>query len=441
MHPAVPDPVVLPREVEQGLGEVARDPGLEQGEELYLGAVLVPAGEVAVLRALAAGETVHGAVHAVVAAVDVTDQVGLHERVVERRVEGGAPVGGAAVDPYGAQLAVPDAASGVGHVRDARVRGDLPAQVGLGAAETDVRDADPHVDIVVSAGVEADVPAGAAARPVGAGGVALSARGGGGPRGQGAVLPGADGGEVPVEGRAEVQPVVALAVVGAPVGAAAAERAGQHRAGHPAVRGVDVDLRVLAAVEGVGDPEEQVGGTVGREGEVGDARPPAHREVGRGARGEPERVAPGYGLLGGVREVGRVHRVLGVGRGRGRDVTDVRHDRDVARRAGVASGSVDMGEAQTADAGDVVPVAVGGPGAGLVAGRAGRGPADHPLREGGAGVGGAVVRRSDQRVHQGRRPLHGGDARVGGERGREGEGGGHEQGGGSAAEPSCCARP
>ncbi len=139
---------------------------------------------------------------------------------------------------------------------------------------------------------------------------------------------------------------------------------------------VDVDVRVLAAVEGVGDAEEQIGRAVAREREVGDARALADGQVGTGAGLEAEGVAAGHGLLVGVREVGGVDGVLGVRGRRGGDVTDERHDRNVARRAGVAAGAVDVGQAQTADARGVVLVAVGRPGAGLVSRRAGRGPGE-----------------------------------------------------------------
>lgn len=218
VHPAVPDPAVLPGEVVQRLGEVPRDPRLEEGEELDLGAVLVPAGEVAVLRPLAALHAVRLPVHAGVAAVGVADQVRLHQRVVERGVERGALRLAAAADARRGQLAVPGGRSRPGHVVDARPRCDLLAEVGLGSGLADVGDPDPHTDVVVGRGVEADPAAGTTPGAVRPGGVPLAAAAAGGARCEGAVTPGARGGEGAVEGGAEVEPVVALAVVGAAVG-------------------------------------------------------------------------------------------------------------------------------------------------------------------------------------------------------------------------------
>lgn len=340
-------------------------------------------------------------VHAHVAAVPVADHVGLLEGVVERGVEGGETVLVAAADPDLLEDLVPGPAAGLRHVLDAGGRGDLGSQVLLGAGQRDVGDAEPHVDDGVGRRVEGDVASGAAAGPARAGQIALAAAGADGPRVQLSVVPRAHGGEGAVEGGAEVQAVVALAVVvgATAVGTPAAERAGLHPAGDLLPRGVDVDVRVLAAVEGVGDPEEQAGGPVLGEGEVGDAGPLRDGEVGGDARVEAHPVAAGLSLLVGVREVRSVCGVLGVGGRRRVHVPDEGHDRHVARRARVAARAVDVGEGEAAQPGGVVRVAVGGGGVGLVARGAGRRPADHPERHGGTGVGVAAVGGADQRVH------------------------------------------
>jgi hypothetical protein len=438
VNPAVPHPAVLPREVVEGLREVPGDPRLQQGEQLYLRPVLVPAREVAVLRPLPALDAMRLAVHARIAAVGVADQVRLHERVVERGVEGGALSRTPAAHAYGPQLAIPCPCSRRGHLIDARPRRYLLAEVGLGARPAHVRDPEPHADIVVRAGVEADPAARAAARAVGTRGVSLTASARGGTGGEGAVLPRTRGRERAVERGAEVEPVVALAVVDTAVGAPSAERAGQHPPAHLAPRPVDLDMGVLAAVERVGDPEEQVGGLVGGEREVGHAGPLGNGEVGAGAGVEPHGVAARHGPLVGVREVRGVHGVRGVGRGRRGDVPDERHDRYVARGPRVAARAVHVGEAQPPQPGRVVLVAVGGARAGLVAPGAGRRPGDHAVREGGTRIGVAPVRRADERIDVrggvGRRV---GGAGRGGDRAGQcgGERGGQRESGGSSAEP------
>ena len=62
---------------------------LQQGQQLDVRAVLVPAGEGPVLRSLPRREAVDLLVAAQVAAVDVVEDVRLQHRVVERGVEGG----------------------------------------------------------------------------------------------------------------------------------------------------------------------------------------------------------------------------------------------------------------------------------------------------------------------------------------------------------------
>src|SRR5690606_20017150 len=152
-------------------------------------------------------------------------------------------VSSATVDPDALQLPIPFPPAGPRHVVDGRRRRDLLPQIGLGAREADVGDADAHPD-GLSVGIESDVAARATARAVRAGRVPLAAAVRGGARRQLVVAPRAVAGEVVVERRAEVQFVVALAVVLPAVGAPATERSGQHPSGYLALLRVDVDVGV-----------------------------------------------------------------------------------------------------------------------------------------------------------------------------------------------------
>jgi hypothetical protein len=89
------------------LGEVTRDVWLQQGQQLDVGAVLIPPGERAVLRSLTRCEPVDLQVAAEVAAVDVVEDVRLQHRVVERGVEGRPLRVGATGDADVLQLAPP----------------------------------------------------------------------------------------------------------------------------------------------------------------------------------------------------------------------------------------------------------------------------------------------------------------------------------------------
>ena len=75
--------------------------GVEEGEQLDLGAVDVPAGEGAVLVVVARADQVDLVVGAPVSAVGVADDVRVEEGVVEGGVEGGAFGFRAAADPDG----------------------------------------------------------------------------------------------------------------------------------------------------------------------------------------------------------------------------------------------------------------------------------------------------------------------------------------------------
>ncbi len=307
VHPAVPHPVVLLGVVEQRLREVPGHHRFQQRQQLDLRPVLVPAGEVAVLRVLPGFQPVRLLVHARVLAVHVTDQVRLLEAVVQRGVEHGA----GAADPHSAQFGVPGALGRGGHLVDRSVR--LGAQVAFGAFERHVGDRQPHAD--PAARGEAHVAAGATPRAVPAGGVALAAGLVGATGLQGVVPPGAGAGDRLVELRHEVQPVVALAVVDPAVRAPPAEGPGQHRTGDPPVCRVQVGLRVRTAVEGVGGPEQQGRRPVGGEAERAGGRALGGGEVGAHPVGQREPVAARGGRLGGVREVAGVPRVGAVGTG------------------------------------------------------------------------------------------------------------------------------
>src|SRR5690606_38338209 len=174
VDPAVPHAAVLPGEVVQRLGVVARDLRLEQREQLGVGAVLVPAGEVAVLHALAALQPVHPHVAAAVAAVGVAGHVRLHVDGVERGVDLGQLGRRAAGDPDGGEPLVPGPAGGGGHRPDVVVPLHLVLEVAPGRGDARVRDADLGQHVLVAGGVEGHVAAGAAAGPVGAGGVPLA---------------------------------------------------------------------------------------------------------------------------------------------------------------------------------------------------------------------------------------------------------------------------
>ncbi len=165
VHPAVPHAAVLPRQVEQGLGEVAGDLRLQQGEQLGVRAVLVPAREVAVLGPLAAAHPVDPLVPARVGAGDVARHVRLQERVVHRGVEGRELLGRAALHAHPPQVLVPVALAPVRDARHGLPGPQLLAQVLLGRLGAGVRQPDPHRDRLRGGGVEGDVapraPAGA----------------------------------------------------------------------------------------------------------------------------------------------------------------------------------------------------------------------------------------------------------------------------------------
>lgn len=206
-----------------------------------------------------------------------------------------------------------------------------------------------------------------------------------------------------------------------------AEVAGGDGAGHGAGRGVDADRRIGGAHLGVGCADQERGGLAGRVGEAAGARAGRRREVGGDPGGQSHLVVAWLGRLVGVTEVGRVHGVLGVARGRGGDLTGVREERDVAAAARTA-GARHVGEAEAADTGGVVLVTAGrGRARGVASGVLGA-PGEHAERGDGAREDVAAVPGADERVDvRGRVPD---EVRWGGG-GRQGRGGaaGREYGG------------
>src|SRR5207248_6028475 len=174
--------------------------------------VLVPAGEGGVLDALPAADPVRLLVEAPVLAVDVAEDVGLQQGVVQRGVEDGLLVGGTATD---ADLTERPAPRVAGPVADPVERGAgrvLCAQVGLGVVLAHVRDADPHADL--RAVGEAQVRPGTLARYRKAVRPHLgTAAGAGGSRRDGTVGPRADRAKRLVELGVEEQGVVAAPVL------------------------------------------------------------------------------------------------------------------------------------------------------------------------------------------------------------------------------------
>ena len=108
-------------------------------------------------------------------------------------------------------------------------------------------------------------------------------------------------------------------------------------------------------------------------------------------------VVAGLRRLVGVAEVGRVHRVLGVARRGGRDLTGVREERDVAAAARAARAG-HVGEAEAPDAGGVVVVAAGGRGTSGVAPGVLRAPGEHAERDDRAREDIAAVSGADERI-------------------------------------------
>lgn len=313
VQPAVPDPAVLPGEFEQRLRDVGAGVRAEQGQQLDLGAVDVPAGEGAVLGLVALAHGMDLLVAASVSAVGVADDVRVQEGVVERGVEGGAVGVGAAADLDRVELVAPGPVGGVLDVGEGPGRRVLGREVGLGARLTDVRDTDLDVH-GAGAGLELHIAARALARdrtPACAESAGAAARFRG-TRAQLVVLPGAGRLEVAVEVGGEVEGVVGALALRVEV---SAEVPGGHGAGDGAGRRVDLDVRSRRAHFRVGGTDQQRGGLVGGVGEAARARAGGRREVGGDAGGEAHLVVAGLRALVGVREVGCVHRVLGVARG------------------------------------------------------------------------------------------------------------------------------
>ncbi|CAM5634575.1 hypothetical protein SVIOM342S_00464 [Streptomyces violaceorubidus] len=285
--------------------------GREQREELGLGAVGVPQRPVLVIgEALGAVDLL---VPAGVAPVDVAADVGREEGPVQGRVEGAAQGVVAAPDLDAVQPLLPGALGAPAHGVE-RVPA-LGAQVERGTARVHVGQGGGGLDGAVLRGVEADV---------GAVPAALRARG------HGAVVPGAVGGEGPVESGDRVDRVR----LGVLAEAASGDR-GAHRA---AVQDLDLGADVL--VQRLAGVEQDVGLVGGREGVAlhAGAFGGGQLRVDTGVEADP--VVAGARLLVVVAEGGGVLRVVRLG-----DVAGGRQYRQVAAESAADAGEVDQGEA------------------------------------------------------------------------------------------------
>ncbi len=273
VRPAVPHAAILVGLVEQRLGDVRADLRLQQGHQLQLRAVHVPTGIVGVLRLLALGQGVNVAVDATVAPVAITEQIGGQQGVVQRGVEHGAFVRGAATDLHLPQLTVPGRARGCLGGSERGTDRAFAAQVGARTGLVHIGDANACGHHRAALGIEADPATCALAHRR----MALSAIGGATTAFARAFLhffiaPGATHLERLVELGDEVQRVIAFAAIFSQI---AAEVAGGHRATHGARGRIDHDRGIAAAYFTVRGAEQQVGRLVGREREL-----PHRRAVG-----------------------------------------------------------------------------------------------------------------------------------------------------------------
>ena len=120
MRPAIPRAAVLVRLVEQRLCDVGTELRIEPCQKLELRAIDVPAGEIRILRALRRSDRMHGAVHAEIAAVDIAEEIGFEQHVIERGVEDRTLIFAAAFDLDLAQLRIPDLMRRIAHGLDCR---------------------------------------------------------------------------------------------------------------------------------------------------------------------------------------------------------------------------------------------------------------------------------------------------------------------------------
>jgi hypothetical protein len=155
-RPTSAETAAVARIRDQRLHHVADALGDEHREQGDLAAVDVPSRERGVLGA--AVRHVHGAVHARVPPVDVAQDGGTEQRVVEHRVERPAVGALAAADLDPAQQVAPCCACAPPDLRE-RPRRQLGGEVRARAVHVDERDADAHPDGPVVPGIERDVRA------------------------------------------------------------------------------------------------------------------------------------------------------------------------------------------------------------------------------------------------------------------------------------------
>ena len=118
---------------------------------MYDRAVRVPVGEVRVLRARA--RVVSGAVEASVVAVHVGEDVGVQERVIERRVEDATLVHGSALDSDSSEPVAPSRVGLTAHGLEIP-HAVFGAQVHARVLDADERNADLHLQRPLAHGVE-----------------------------------------------------------------------------------------------------------------------------------------------------------------------------------------------------------------------------------------------------------------------------------------------
>ncbi len=147
-------PAALDCVVDQRLHHVAFDCGIEERLKLDGVAIDVPVGEVGVLHRLAlAGEGVNLAVEAGVIPVDIAEDVGRQEGVIDAGVEDGALIGSAAFDHGAVEQPGPYAARGA--VEPIEVpAADLLLEVVASAGFADKGNADFEPDLVLLAEIE-----------------------------------------------------------------------------------------------------------------------------------------------------------------------------------------------------------------------------------------------------------------------------------------------
>ena len=156
--PAIHSPPFWFAWFEQRLRDVAARRGIQPGPPAATASDRRPSAEVRVLRALRAFDAMHSPIESGVLAVHVAVDVGMQQRVVQRRVERGELVGRAALDADAAERAVPGGRGTAGHLVDIGAR-VLGAQVGARVREADVRDAHAHVHRPAGRRVERDIGA------------------------------------------------------------------------------------------------------------------------------------------------------------------------------------------------------------------------------------------------------------------------------------------